>query len=447
MLSVVVFAAPTSAHAAVGDYGTLEDGTYTISSYMSAQMNWTVASNGTSDGTKIVSYNHTGNINQLWKITTDSDGYSTIIAANSGKALDLQGGTAANGKQLQIYTPNGTKAQKWRIYEVTDGYRIDSAVDESYSIDLKSKSTENLAAIQIWTGGNAPQRTWHLDKVADETNATTEKTALFDTSVYITDHQRGTITWESIPSGWTEGTAYYNGTYEMPAAMYTGGDYYVGGNATVVARVDKCGKVNDRWISVRLTFSNINSKGQSLYYVGTGFKYAQDKTGNTSIGFDRGNIWNGLYLLSIDFLDMNVEVFYTDTGETISLDGAWLTGASLNAKNTFLTDVSDRGESIRYLTDKSYNSYLIEGNGLNHKTDGTWEGGDGVYDPNSNAPSWDNINSEDFLIGAVAFSIVDEKPTFRIGESYAHRGKFMFNLSPLTIATPPSPSKNVLITG
>ena len=145
-----LISSPRTAHAAVGDYGTLEDGTYTISSKVSSWMCVEVAGGSTSNTAKVQSYKSNGTAAQVWKITTDSDGYSTIINVKSGKALDVPDGTAANGKQLQQYTPNGTEAQKWKIIENSDGYfKIVSALDESLAIDLAYASTANGTAVWL----------------------------------------------------------------------------------------------------------------------------------------------------------------------------------------------------------------------------------------------------------------------------------------------------------
>ena len=119
----------------------------------------------TSNNAKIQNYQHNGTDAQFWKITTDSDGYSTIINVKSGKALDVPGGTVANGKQLEQYTPNGSKAQKWKIIERSNAYKIVSAVDESYCIDLANGSTDNGAAIQLYQDNSTSAQRWTFTNI------------------------------------------------------------------------------------------------------------------------------------------------------------------------------------------------------------------------------------------------------------------------------------------
>lgn len=184
---------PRAAHAAVGDYGTLEDGTYTISSKVSSWMCVEVAGGSTSNTAKVQSYKSNGTAAQVWKITTDSDGYSTIINANSGKALDVPDGEVADLKQLQQYTPNGTEAQKWKIIENSDGYfKIVSALDESFAIDLAYASTANGAAVWLHNYPAMNAQSWAFTNISVEN---------YTAMPFYTDKQlAGQLTWHDDSS-------------------------------------------------------------------------------------------------------------------------------------------------------------------------------------------------------------------------------------------------------
>ena len=426
---------PGAAHAAVGDYGTLEDGTYTVTARLSAWMNWDVTDGSTSNNAKIQSYRHNGTAAQVWKITTDSDGYSTIINVNSGKALDVPDGTVANGKQLQQYTPNGTKAQKWKIIERSDAYRIVSAVDESYAIDLDSGSVSDHAAIQIWKAGVTDNERWHIDKVADQTTTVLpDQTKLFNTSVYITDAQAGTYTWEKVPDGWEvverantienhESSAVAN--IRVMTLKHKDG-YYPGGNAVAVLRVDDCGKVNGKSVSFRLTFSGIAG--------------LNDANNESRILLKDNNVWHGICTFGIAQMDMKIEMFESDSGEVISLKEAYLTGASLNWHEY-------QPEGIRYLAGEPFETYLLKGHGLKVCDDGSWRGSSEL----GNLDWGDYLGGNNFIVSGAGFRVVDDSPTFRlfnsvISYSEYNYSKFCFNLSPLTIATPEGPTKSATIT-
>ena len=82
------------------------------------------------------------------------------------------------------------------------------------------------------------------------------------------------------------------------------------------------------------------------------------------------------------------------------------------------------------------------------KADGTWQGASVLNDLD-----WEDFpGGKNFFVSAVGFRIVDDSPTFRLYQAiYWYEGSnadaFCFNLSPLTIATPPSPTKSATITG
>ena len=69
---------------------------------------------------------------QKWKDTHDSNGYVTLTNVNSGKVLDVYGGSSANGANVQQYSSNNTYAQKWIAVKNSDGsYTFQSALAEN----------------------------------------------------------------------------------------------------------------------------------------------------------------------------------------------------------------------------------------------------------------------------------------------------------------------------
>ena len=419
---------PRAAHAAVGDYGTLEDGTYVISSYSASTQGysrlWDVYNAGKSDGTKVVSYHSDGTGAQRWRITTDSDGYSTIVNAQSGKALDVPGGTVANGKQLQIYTSNGSKAQKWKIIERSSAYKIVSAVDESYVIDLNSASTDDFTAIQLYQDNSTSAQRWTFEKVAEDAlNISSEQTEMFDTSVYITDAQGGSFVVEDLPDGWIGPK-----TSGKDLVCYYAAGLYTGGSDTIKVRYDKIGKVNGQWVSVRLTFSNLKATKISP----TIGALANNSTG--IVFYANDGFWNGLEFISLDQADVTFELLDYSTGSPISLKGSFIGFGSLNYGSSWGT------EGVGYRTSNDYNAYLLENHNLRRESSGIWNA--------VSTDGWkDKLGSDNYNLNSVSFGIVDDAPRFRF--VFPNNDEAMFwtpSFSPLTAAIPPSPTKSVEIT-
>lgn len=424
---------PRAAHAAVGDYGTLEDGTYVISSYYASTQgysrSWNILDGGKSDGTKVISYSTHSAGNQRWRITTDSDGYSTIVNAQSGKALVVPGGTFDDLEQLQIYTSNGSKAQKWKIVEQANGYKILWAGDERYAIDLAYWSTDNGAMLILGRDSGNPNQRWTFERCTEDAlNVSDEQTELFDTSVYLTDKQKAAPVVEYVPSGWSVGRL--GGDSSNLAVYYSGGDYWNSYGAVIKVRYDKIGKINGEWVSCRLTFGSLRGNGITTI---TGHWLLPNGKEGSGIEL-KSNIWLGITCFGLYQTDCTMEMFSAETGEQIDLTGSYITFGSLNGETNDM-------EGVRYVGDADYSSYVLETNNLKQEEDGTWRGvsedgfTDGIGNPGANK-------------NAVSFRIADAAPEFRFSVDGGTNAQWVtLNFSPMTAAIPPSPTKSVEITG
>ena len=430
---------PRAALAAVGDYGTLEDGTYVISSYYASTQgysrSWDVYDNGKSDGTKVQSWSTDSDGNQRWRITTDSDGYSTIVNAQSGKALDVPGGTFNDLEQLQIYTSNEGKAQKWKIVEQANGYKVLWAGDERYAIDLAYWSTDNGAMLILGGDSGNPNQRWTFKKCTEDTlNISDKQTELFDTSLYITDKQTSWPTVESQSSGWD--TCKYS-SYSDKARMvyYSGGNYWNSYGAVIKVRYDNIGKVNGKWVSARLTFSSLRGDGYPSWNDGTWYR----PDGSQGSGIVLYDYWSGFLYFGLYQLDCTMELFYTSSGTNLSMSGSFVGFGSLN----YDSNVTNY-EGVSYVSSNNFKSYVLTSTNLVCDSNGTWRG--------SKADSnWqDKVGTANYNKYSVSFGVVDAKPKFRLSVSGSQRTNVSWvtiNNSPLTIATPPSPTKSATITG
>ena len=83
---------------------------------------------------KIVQANYeSDNQGQLWKITTEEDGYSTISSVGTGKVLTSNGNLENSGFENDVAVllseDNGTDLQKWMLIEDTNSYDIINQLD------------------------------------------------------------------------------------------------------------------------------------------------------------------------------------------------------------------------------------------------------------------------------------------------------------------------------
>ncbi|MFI5646976.1 ricin-type beta-trefoil lectin domain protein [Kitasatospora sp. NPDC051705] len=66
------------------------------------------------DGTPVHLWSCVGGLNQQWVVRFDAGGRTTLLNPNSGRCLDVPGGTTSDATDLQLWTCNDTDAQVWK---------------------------------------------------------------------------------------------------------------------------------------------------------------------------------------------------------------------------------------------------------------------------------------------------------------------------------------------
>jgi 5-hydroxyisourate hydrolase-like protein (transthyretin family) len=97
---------------------------------------------------------------QKWKIERGSDGLYTLTNCKSNKVLDLAGGSTTPGTNVRQWDANGSTAQKWRIEYVSGGnFKISSALNRSIVLDVSGGVAANGRNIQVYgDNSSAAQR-------------------------------------------------------------------------------------------------------------------------------------------------------------------------------------------------------------------------------------------------------------------------------------------------
>ncbi len=73
-----------------------------------------------------------------------------IRNVNSGKYIDIQGGTVANGKEVQLYEGKSSASQEWKVcLEADNYYSIRSAVDQNYYLSVQGDKDVNGVKIVL----------------------------------------------------------------------------------------------------------------------------------------------------------------------------------------------------------------------------------------------------------------------------------------------------------
>jgi endoglucanase len=116
----------------------------------------------TANGAQVIQWPWNGGNNQQWQVIDNGGGYYRIINRNSGKALDVNGGSTANGANVIQWTWNGGNNQQWQVIDNGGGYYRIINRNSSQALDVNGGSTaDGTTVIQWpWNGGNNQQ--WQI---------------------------------------------------------------------------------------------------------------------------------------------------------------------------------------------------------------------------------------------------------------------------------------------
>ena len=142
----------------------LENGTYTIESCVESGFVFDVEGFSGENQANIQLWQNAETKNQQFKIEKGTDGYYTILAIHSNKALEAAGAGMIAGTNVQQYTSNGTDAQKWSIKYNTDGTYTFVSKCNGLSIDINSGLANNGANVQVFTDNGTKAQKFKLIK-------------------------------------------------------------------------------------------------------------------------------------------------------------------------------------------------------------------------------------------------------------------------------------------
>lgn len=155
--------------------GDIKDGTYVISSALGSSLVLDVAWASKDDGASVIVYPKNMGSNEIWNVSHDAMGFLTITNVNSGKVLDVSGGSASVGGAIiqWINKSDGSRNQKWVAMLQSDGtYKVVSALGYKCQLVLDvygGNAVANSKTI-LWTdkGGNPANQRWSFDEIAEQ---------------------------------------------------------------------------------------------------------------------------------------------------------------------------------------------------------------------------------------------------------------------------------------
>jgi photosystem II stability/assembly factor-like uncharacterized protein len=127
-----------------------------------------VNSFSTADGTRIQQYTDQNTANQQWKLKPTGDGYYELVNRNSGKVLGIAGNSTAQGATAEQQTNSSATSQEWRISNVSGSDAVTFTSRRSGQVLAVSggSTAQGAALIQYPSRGTTNQQ-WKLVKVGE----------------------------------------------------------------------------------------------------------------------------------------------------------------------------------------------------------------------------------------------------------------------------------------
>ncbi|GAA0698529.1 hypothetical protein GCM10010193_61800 [Kitasatospora atroaurantiaca] len=133
---------------------------YTIKNVNSGQA-MDVYGGSTADGTSIVQWPSSGGANQQWNIVPVSGQLFKIVSRNSGKVLDMNFSSHWRGTAVLQYSYNGGNNQLWYFEQTSGGYLIRN-YESRQALEVSGASTANAAVIDQWMPLNQSHQAWTI---------------------------------------------------------------------------------------------------------------------------------------------------------------------------------------------------------------------------------------------------------------------------------------------
>ena len=129
-----------------------------------------VSGGSQANGANVQSYARNNSDAQMFNLSYRKDGTAQITSRLTGKSLDIPNGQLASGANVQMWTDNDSRAQSWEITDETGSVTIDGTSYALHGIRLSSATTLYMdiaggssssgANVQIYTGNGSTAQKW-----------------------------------------------------------------------------------------------------------------------------------------------------------------------------------------------------------------------------------------------------------------------------------------------
>ncbi|MFC3890715.1 non-reducing end alpha-L-arabinofuranosidase family hydrolase, partial [Lentzea rhizosphaerae] len=119
----------------------------------------------TADGASLIQWTRTNSTNQQFQFVDAGSGYYKLRARHSGKVVDVRGASTADGAVVQQWTDSGGTNQQFSLSDSSGGYVRLLGRNSGKAVEVQGASAADGAAVVQWSdwGGNNQQ--WQLVQV------------------------------------------------------------------------------------------------------------------------------------------------------------------------------------------------------------------------------------------------------------------------------------------
>ncbi|RSS98646.1 carbohydrate-binding protein [Streptomyces sp. WAC07149] len=122
----------------------------------------------TADGTRIQQWTDQNTANQQWRLRPTGDGHYELVNRNSGKVLGIAGDSTAQGAAAEQQTDSSSTSQEWRVDEVGGSEAVVLTSRRSGQVlDVSGGSTADGAAVIQYGGHGSTNQQWKLVRTGE----------------------------------------------------------------------------------------------------------------------------------------------------------------------------------------------------------------------------------------------------------------------------------------
>ncbi|QKV80312.1 non-reducing end alpha-L-arabinofuranosidase family hydrolase [Amycolatopsis sp. Hca4] len=119
----------------------------------------------TADGAALIQWTRTNTTNQQFQFVDAGSGNYKLRARHSGKLADVQGASTADGAPVVQWTDNGGANQQFSLADAGSGYVRLVNRNSGKALDVQGASTADAAGIVQQTGSTGTDQQWQLVQV------------------------------------------------------------------------------------------------------------------------------------------------------------------------------------------------------------------------------------------------------------------------------------------